>query len=195
MTPSRLTAIFSGLVLAATAMATPASQPGTPPPEDFTALAVTMGNVGPSQPTTVDIAISRWSTEAERNHLVTILVEKGADALLEALRENKPVGKIRTPDSVGDDLRYAHQSPLEGGGRRIVIATDRPIGFWEAREQPRSAQYPFTVIELRIKPDGKGEGKLSIATKVVPVGNTIYLEDYGTQPVMLTNVQARKRRQ
>ena len=124
---------------------------------------------------------------------MTVLVEKGANALLEALRKNEPVGRIRTPDSVGYDLRYAHQSPLEGGGRRVVVATDRPIGFWEASDRPRTVDYPFTVIELRLKPDGKGEGKLSIATKVVPVGKTIYLEDYGTQPVTLTNVRSRKR--
>ena len=186
---------IASLLLSLAAAVTLSAQQSTPAPEDFTALAVTMGNVGPSQPTTVDINIRRWSTEEERNRLVTVLVEKGADALLEALRDNEPVGRIRTPDSVGYDLRYAHQAPHEGGGRRIVIATDRPIGFWEARDQPRTAQYPFTVIELRIKPAGKGEGKLSIATKVVPVGKTIYLEDYGTQPVLLQNVQARKRNQ
>jgi hypothetical protein len=180
------------LALAAALTGTPTAQSGGEP-ETFTALAVNMGNVGPSQPTTVDITIARWSTDDERTRLVTTLVEQGAAALLEALRENQPVGRIRTPDSVGYELRYAHQSPHEGGGRRIVIATDRPIGFWEARERPRTAEYPFTVIEMRINPNGKGEGKLSLATKVVPVGKTIYLEDYATQPVMLTNVQARKR--
>jgi hypothetical protein len=179
------------LGLAAGLAGAPAAQPAGEP-ETFTALAVNMGNVGPSQPMTVDISIKRWSTDEERDRLVTTLVEKGADALLESLRQNEPVGRIRTPDSVGYELRYAHQSPHEGGGRRIVIATDRPIGFWEARDRPRSAEYPFTVIELRIKPDGKGEGKLSLATKVVPVGKTIYLEDYATQPVMLTNVRTRK---
>src|SRR3712207_3817094 len=101
-----------------------------PAPEEFTALAVTMGNVGPAQPSTVDISIRRWSTDEERSGLVTTLVEKGADALLDGLRKNEPVGRIRTPDSVGYDLRYAPQAPHEGGGRRIVIATDRPIGFW-----------------------------------------------------------------
>ena len=162
-------------------------------PEDFTALAVTMGNVGPAQPSTVDISIRRWTPDDERERLVTTLIEKGADALLEALRRTERVGTIRTPDTVGYDLRFAHQAPLEEGGRRVVIATDRPVGFWEARNQPRTIDYPFTVIELRLKPDGTGEGKLAIATKIVPVGRTIYLEDYATQPVMLTNVQSRKR--
>ena len=163
-------------------------------PEDFTALAVTMGNVGPAQPTMVDINIRRWTTDEERKELVTILLEKGPEALLEALRDTERVGMIRTPATVGFPLHYAHQMPAEGGGRRIVIVTDRPISVWEARDRPRTMDYPFTVIEMHIKPNGKGEGKMSIAVKVVPVGNTIYLEDFGTQPVLLQNVQARKRK-
>lgn len=34
---------------------------------------------------------------------------------------------------------------LEDGGRDVVIATDRPIGFWEATARPRTIDYPFTV--------------------------------------------------
>ena len=44
--------------------------------------------------------------------------------------------------------------------------TDRYISFWEAANRPRTVDYPFTLIEIRIGPDGKGEGKMSIATKV-----------------------------
>lgn len=179
--------------LAALSAVTPAQTQNQP--EDFTALAVNMGNVGPTQPAVVDISIRRWSTDEERNRLVTTLLEKGPNALLEALRKNERVGTIRTPDSIGYDLRYAHQAPADEGGRRIVITTDRPIGLWEARDRPRTIDYPFTVIEMHIKPDGRGEGKLSIATKVVAVGKTIYLEDYATQPVLLQNVRARKRTQ
>ena len=66
-----------------------------------------------------------------------------------------------------------------GDDERIVLVTDRPIGFWEAKNQPRVADYPFTVIELRIKPNG--EGKLSVATKITadPEGRGIVLENYG----------------
>ena len=84
-------------------------------PEDFTALAVTMGNVGPAQPTMVDINIRRWTTDEERKELVTILLEKGPEALLEALRDTERVGMIRTPATVGFPLHYAHQMPAEGG--------------------------------------------------------------------------------
>jgi len=72
-----------------------------------------------------------------------------------------------------------------------VLLTDRYIGFWEAANRPRTIDYPFTVIELRLNPDGVGEGKMSIATKVTMDKDKkqIELENYGTQPVLLQNVK------
>jgi hypothetical protein len=48
-----------------------------------------------------------------------------------------------------------------------VLITDRRIGFWEAANQPRSIDYPFTFIDIRLNRDGEGEGKMSLATKVI----------------------------
>ena len=160
--------------------------------EEFTAVAIVNNNLG-SGAGTVQIQINRWSTDAERTTLVNTLLQKGPNALLEELRDARAVGTIRTPDSLGYDLRYAHQVPTEEGGRRIVIATDRPIGFWEARNQPRSIDYPFTVIQMQIGRDGKGQGTMSYATKIRAHDNTIELENIATSPVMLTEIQARKR--
>ena len=72
-----------------------------------------------------------------------------------------------------------------------MLVTDRPINFREAVNQPRSFDYPFTVIELRLNKDGEGEGKMSVATKVIPdkEQNVITLENYDLQPVQLTNVK------
>src|SRR4029078_11477184 len=77
------------------------------------------------------------------------------------------------------------------GGSRVVLITDRRIGFWEAANQPRSVDYPFTVIELRLNRDGEGEGKMSIATKIIMEreANIVTLENYETSPVRLTNVK------
>jgi hypothetical protein len=89
-------------------------------------------------------------------------------------------------------LRFAQQTPTEEGGRRIVIATDRPIGFWEASRQPRTIDYPFTVIQMQLGRDGRGQGTLSYATKIVAHDNVIELENFATAPAMLTQIQAKR---
>jgi hypothetical protein len=141
----------------------------------------------------VIMRVTRWSTNAERERLIETLQKQGAEALLDELQDMRSVGTIRTPDSLAYDLRYAHERPLPEGGRQIVLATDRPIGFWEAVRQPRTIQYPFTVIQMQIGPDGKGKGTLSYATKIVARGNVVELENFATQPVMLTEITAKKR--
>jgi hypothetical protein len=162
------------------------------PKEEFNAIAIVNNNLGAGSGRVI-ILVDRWSSAAEGTRLVNALRQKGPGDMLELLRDMMSVGSIRTPDSLGYDLRYAQQSPGEDGGRRIVIATDRPIGFWEARNQPRTIDYPFTVIQMQIGPDGKGKGTMSYATKIVARGNVIELENYASAPVMLTDIEARKR--
>ena len=157
--------------------------------ERFTAIAIVNNNRATGSGI-VQIDITRWSTPAERTALLNVLKKSGADKLLDALQDTKPVGTIKTPDSLGYDLHYANQSPLPDGGRRIVIATDRPIGFWEAAHRPRTIDYPFTVIQMEINKEGKGTGTLSYATKIIPAGDTIVLENFANQPVMLTEIKA-----
>jgi hypothetical protein len=160
-------------------------------PEEFTAVAVANNNIQ-SGAGTVLISVDRWSTEADRIRLVTTLREKGPGALLDELQDMRPVGRIRTPDSLGYDLRYAQQTQGEDGGRRVVIATDRPIGFWEAWARPRLIDYPFTVIQMNIDRNGHGKGTMSIATKIRAYDNTIELEDFASAPVMLNDIEAKK---
>jgi hypothetical protein len=142
---------------------------------------------------TLDIVIERWSTDEEREKLRGVLVEKGGgDALLSALQHLRPrCGYIRSSRSLGWDIQYCRETPLPDGSRRIVLATDRRIGFLEARNQPRSTDYQFLLIEMRIKGDGKGEGKLAEAAKVAydRDNNTIQIENYGQEPVRLTQVE------
>jgi hypothetical protein len=160
----------------------------------LTAFAVNLNAAGRGDTTsTVEITIDRWTPDAVAKELVKTLADKGPEALLDNLHDQPPVGRIRTPDSLGYDLRYAQEKPGEDGGRTIVLATDRPIGYWEAVNQPRSIDYPFTVIEIRLNSDGTGEGKMSFATKITAVGNdTISLENYEQQPVYLKSVRVQK---
>ena len=42
---------------------------------------------------------------------------------------------------------------------------------------------------MEIGGDGRGKGTLSYATKVIPEKDAIVLENFATQPVMLTDVR------
>jgi hypothetical protein len=99
---------------------------------------------------------------------------------------------LRTPDSVGYELRFATQDPGPDGGRRILIATDRPIGFSEATYRPPSFDYPFTIIEMNLDKEGKGEGSMSVAAKLIPAGKNFVIENFDTQPVRLNRIESRK---
>jgi hypothetical protein len=156
----------------------------------FTAIAVNISNIGRAGEGIVEIVVNRWSTEAERDRLLTTLLEKGPERLLSTLQDTKRVGYIRTPNSLGYDLHFARSTPGEDGGERIVLATDRRISFWELTNHPRSFDYPFTVIEIHIGRDGQGEGKMSVATKITADQDhkSIVLEDYANQPVMLHHI-------
>ena len=160
-------------------------------PEQFTAVAVKNDEFG-SGAGTVLLRVTRWSTEAERTRLLETLRQKGPEKLLDELAKMRSVGSIRTPDSLAYDLRYAHERKGKDGGRQIVLATDRPIGFWEAAHRPRTINYPFTVIQMQMGPDGRGKGTLSYATRIVARDEDIILENFSTAPIMLTDIKSEK---
>jgi hypothetical protein len=180
-------------IIIALACATLAPVAADNPADQFTAFAVNVDSTTPV-PTgagQVEIVINRYSPEADAARITTTVMEKGPEAVLEVVQKMPRIGYIRTPQSIGYDLRFARKVPGEDGGEQIAIMTDRYITFWEAANRPRTVDYPFTVIELRIDKDGEGEGKMSLFTKITadPRNRTLILENYGTQPVLLKNVR------
>jgi hypothetical protein len=189
-----------GLLVLALTHRTQAQTSGEP--LRMTAFAVSMGNMGTGANGTLDINITRWSTDEERKTLITTFLEKGPEKLLSVLQKQKDCGIIRAPGYMGPDrsirmgwrLRYTRQMPTDEGGRRIIVLTDRYISMLEARNQPRSMDYPFTLVEIRLDKDGKGEGKASVATKITfdKDKNQVELENYSSEPVRLQNVRVDK---
>ena len=139
---------------------------------------------------TVDIVIERWSTPEEIDKLRGVLLEDRTN-LLDAVQKVKPrCGYFRTSSTLGWDIQFAHETQLEDGTRKIVIGTDRPVSFYEARNNPRSRDYEFTLAEIRMPKEGKGQGKAIPAAKVAwdKEKNTLEIENYSREPVRLNEI-------
>lgn len=91
----------------------------------------------------------------------------------------------------GVDRRRRQQSDLGGGKRRIVLATDRYISFYEARNQPRYRDYDMSLIVVDV--DAKGEGQLAMGVQLTvdTEKKTLVVENFGTEPVRLTKIHKR----
>ncbi len=182
--PARVAAFAERFTAFAVDLGVPAGGIDVPQPRDKRVPA--SGKAGP-----VEFVITRYSTDAERDELLKTLQEKGPERLLDALQKLPRVGYFRTPNSTGYDLKFARKVPGDDGGERITMITDRYITFWEAANRPRTIDYPFTMIEVRMGPEGKGEGKMSLATRITydKKNNTVVLEDYKSQPTLLNEVK------
>jgi hypothetical protein len=188
----RIRACIPGPVAIAVALltlgpATAAAQ--SPLPIKYSAVAVSLG-APPGQVTLpIDVTVTRWSSPAERDMVVTTLAEQPG-ALLDVLKRMPPVGRLTTTGIVGHELRYAVLSS-SGGTDRILLLTDRPIGMGEAMSGNRTLAYPFTVIELRVGPSGRGDGRIVVAAKLGldPPTRSFVVEDYSISSVQLHNVR------
>lgn len=159
------------------------------PIETFTAFAA---NVGTGETSLTEISVSRWSTDQEREMLLTTLQEFGPGKLVDALSKIRPpVGYIYTPGRVRDYFLYARNDVLPDGSRHVVLATNRPAIVLSSA---RSTQYQVTLVEIHLGADGKGEGKLVPAAKISwdKDAKKIEIENYNALPTDLLQVTAKK---
>ena len=163
--------------------------------------ALSFGTIGTGANQTIDITITRWSPMALRDNLLKTMVEKGQSGLLNLLQDQPEIGRWRFPGYMGPDpnniyrlgtpLRYAMNHPGEDGGRRIVVLTDRIMGFQEVRNQPRTVDYPFTMMEMRFDKSGKGEGRMLWYTQFDfnKKRNQLEVENYSSEPTRLNELR------
>jgi hypothetical protein len=183
------------LVAAAEPVIAQASQAGSPKQaETFTGTTV---NLAPGAGENLSIHVLRWSSDDERGRLASAFMDKG-DAGLQAVFEATPShGIMWTNESLGYSLRFAHRAVLPDGGERIIVATDRRLGTWSAGDvwkpagQTAPTNYPFTVVELRLNRQGQGDGKMSLAAKVIfdQDARTLALQNYGAGPILIKDVR------
>jgi hypothetical protein len=173
---------------AALAHQNPPQQAAPATPEEFTAIAANISNVGVAGLVPVTIRIDRWTGPEEQEKLFAALREEGQEAFLQALTRAKAVGWIATPTSLRYDFFFAQQQPTEKG-RRIMMITDRPMQIAERMSASPSRDYPFTVIELHLDKDGGGTGTLAQLVQLRLIGNFLGIENLATAPIKLNQLK------
>jgi hypothetical protein len=152
----------------------------------------------PAPESTVDpkdrmsVDIDRWSTDADRDRVRAALADNGAENLLDAFRGVSRLGTLHWPGGLEYAVLYARSNSRPDGGTDVVLVLDRPLWrWWESKEA--ATKYRYTVVQLRLGKDGKGEGRLSLD---VPVTHDdmfgIVLSDFSQAPVVLVDVRREK---
>src|ERR1700720_1285431 len=139
------------------------------PTEHFTFVAANASKAGGSAEGRLQIIINQWSPEAERNRLLSVLKDEGPDKLAESFRLGPVAGYLYWPGNLEYIIRFASRTPRPDGGEDVILATDYPINLWWDQTlgaSPTSFD-KGTVIQIRMNRDGRGEGKLSIGTKLI----------------------------
>jgi hypothetical protein len=159
--------------------------------EHFTFTAANMSKAGPSTPARLNILITRWSTDADRDRVRSTLMEGGPAKLVHVFQLANEAGYIDWPGSGQYIVRYARRVPQPDGGEEIVLATERPMWWWwDTPPAGTPMDYPFTLVQLRLDKDGGGTGKLSLTSGVVADQRAgVVLDSYASQPVLLSDVR------
>jgi hypothetical protein len=165
-------------------------------PKFVARFAATTAGLNPGAGVAITIDVLRWSTDEEADRLVAAFKEKGAKQWADALQAVPSVGYVwAATSSLGYSVKLARRVATPDGGARLVLAIERPLGSWDhpvwKAVGPLAADYPFTIIELRVNRSGIGEGKASLAAKLVidDTAKAPALEDYALAPVLLKTVR------
>jgi hypothetical protein len=158
----------------------------------YSAVASNISEIARAGITPLDIEIRRLTDTAENEKLMAAFDQGGQQGLIDALQKVESVGYLRAPGQLAYELHYARVISEKDGVRRILMLTDRPMSFGEAVNRGRSTEYPFTMVDLRIDASGRGEGKLFLATKIIKSGDLFVLENFASQPVVITEVKRKR---
>ncbi|MBW2278070.1 MAG: hypothetical protein JRF63_11285 [Deltaproteobacteria bacterium] len=183
-----------GLLLVAS-LPVAAQEPANEPqlPERFVGHMANLGGPGAGPGAAFfTLHIDQYSTEQEILELLALLKKDGQDAVIEALWDMEEKGWIKVGNSLGYHVAIIRSFESEGG-RVIRVLTDRPIQFVESMRGLRSKDYPFGIIEVRIGPDGTGNGVLIAAAKAKFTDKgQVEIESFGTQPIKILNLKQKK---
>lgn len=196
--PALVTALCLLLAFAALPAPTLAEDPSVLPANFQANVMAVTGSPGGARSTMIEIRVRDWTTEEERQEVLTEIKESSAQsarnrnrAVARALRGASRVGSMNLRAQTGWPIRYSRHNKTADGGHRILLATDRPVSFAEAITNAQVGDFDVTMIELTFDAEGNGSGVISVGTEVRWNDSTNKLEvtNFSSQPIRLGNVR------
>ena len=181
-------ALILGLLLGPT----PAVAEDDELPMNFNVIAINMSNIGAGANSRLQIRITRWTTDEEREEVLGALKEDGRRSLADALNRQDPTGRINPQQGLGENLRYSRRMMNEER-EMIILALDRPLAFVEAWRGSRTRDYNVTLIVLDLDKEGRGTGQIFGGAQFSwdDAENQIVVEGFASEPIRLTDVRRR----
>ena len=153
-----LVAVAATVTLGALLLAVPADAKNKDYIRRISARAMNLSTTG-NTTYNVEIGISRWSTDEERETLLAAIQDGGTGAVTAALQNQEGIGFVRFGRAT-QTVRYAREFQ-DGDDKVIMFATDRPLGFTEVYMSLRVQNYSVSMGKLQLKANGKGEGEIA----------------------------------
>jgi hypothetical protein len=158
--------------------------------ERFTGRILDMSGMRPGFADLFVLHVDEVSSDAEVSRLMSVLEDKGTNGLHDALRETKQIGWIRIGGEPAPFYGIVRSRSLPDGSREIRVFTDGARVPSEKKPGPRADDRAFGWVELKLDPNGKGEGRLTAAKSVRLAGNEIEMVGFGEKPFQLRDVRA-----
>lgn len=141
-------------------------------------------------PNRLNLVITRYASDAERDVLFSIASGAGTSKVPDALNDMAAAGYVNWPGGSSYTIRYARRVPRPDGGQDLVLITDGRAWPWWQSGRAWSDDARFSVIQVRLNGQGSGEGKMSFGATVAANKEAgLMLSDYAREQVVLGNVR------
>lgn len=178
--------VIAALVLISIA---PVATATAAPRETFTGTMIGIGGRLGGVSRTFTLTINGETSDSEVSRQVTLLAERGQDALMKEIRD-KDLGRFSLGGQLGRELNFVTEAKLPNGDRKIMILFERWMNLYELRSGARSQDYPFSYVELIVDRYGRGEGTFIPAARVRFTNNQLEVENFGIYPARLFAVRS-----
>ena len=113
----------------------------------------------------LQVAITRWTTETERQAIASEFRDKGTAAATAMLVNGIPCGRVSAPNAKDVTLRYAYATK-EGDKWNIYLATTEPLGAAATWAEARGADHHVGLILLELDEHHQGTGQLLLGSEL-----------------------------